>query len=391
MRTASKGALPIPAEQMLEVLVFLTGNPLFAQDARMTLASWDLNVTTGVVANPNTAAEVLSYYWAPANRRPALMPALIENPAIAETLVMELAAEAPREIVAMLLASQRVRNSPAILEALATNVHVVPQDIAALKGEAATEEQAQPASDLDQQPAVQIQTQQPAAPDPESEAVHQAFEKEHAAEIQAEEGKAFELVEAAKEAESDESEALPEEGVANASEAESPITSRESLAAAALHTQAAAGQRAADATKQTLLQKIGKLTASERVKTAFTGSREERAVLIRDGARIVQNAVLSSPKLTEPEVEVFAAAKNVHENVLREIARSRRFMKNYAVVRNLVSNPKTPLDVSMPLVKMLMVFDLKQLQRSHSVSETIRKLATRYYREKAMSGGKTKD
>ena len=76
--------------------------------------------------------------------------------------------------------------------------------------------------------------------------------------------------------------------------------------------------------------------------------------------------------------------------MLREIARNRRFMKNYPVVRNLATNPKTPLDVAMPLVKMLMVFDLKSLQRSKSVSEIIRKMAQKYYQEKATSGGKTK-
>src|SRR6185369_7127942 len=99
------------------------------------------------------------------------------------------------------------------------------------------------------------------------------------------------------------------------------------------------------------MQRVARLNASERVKIAFIGGKEERAILIRDGARVVQNAVLASPKLTDPEVETFAAQKNVSENVLREIARSRRFMKNYSVVRNLVLNPKTPLDVSMPLVK----------------------------------------
>jgi hypothetical protein len=141
----------------------------------------------------------------------------------------------------------------------------------------------------------------------------------------------------------------------------------------------------------TVMQRVARLNASERVKTAFIGGKEERAILIRDGARVVQNAVLASPKLTDPEVETFAAQKNVSENVLREIARSRRFMKNYSVVRNLVLNPKTPLDVSMPLVKMLMVYDLKALQHSKSVSEGIRRLAFKYYKEKASSGGRTKD
>ena len=38
------------------------------------------------------------------------MPALIENPAITDNMLMELAGEAPREIVSMLLASTRVRH-----------------------------------------------------------------------------------------------------------------------------------------------------------------------------------------------------------------------------------------------------------------------------------------
>ena len=94
--------------------------------------------------------------------------------------------------------------------------------------------------------------------------------------------------------------------------------------------------------------------------------------------------------MTDSEVELFAAAKNLDENVFREIARNRRFMKNYPVVRNLATNPKTPLDVALPLVKMLLIFDLKPFQKSKSVSEIIRKMAQKYYQEKATSGGKTK-
>ena len=384
MRTAAKGALPLPAQQTLEVLVYLTSNPVFAQDAKMTLASWDLSLATKIVAEPAAPPEVLSYYWAPENRRPALMPALIENPAIPETLLMELAAEAPREIITMLVASARVRNSPAIVEALETNPRVRPEDLRHLKGGHASE----------QAPLAEPEPELEAAADPEAEAAQQAFQQEHAAEIQAEEGKAFELVEGETQshaAETAESMELTgeEEGTPVPAEA-APEAATEAFAVAALKSSNPSTTQAEEK-KLTLLQKLSRMRASERVKTAFTGGREERAVLIRDGAKVVQNAVLSSPKLTEPEVEVFAAAKNVHDNVLREIARNRRFMKNYAVMRNLVLNPKTPLDISMPLVKMLMVFDLKQLQRSRNVSETIRKLATKYYREKAMSGGKTRD
>jgi transposase-like protein len=84
------------------------------------------------------------------------------------------------------------------------------------------------------------------------------------------------------------------------------------------------------------------MNVAGRIKVAFLGSKEERSILIRDGAKIVQNAVLASPKLSEMEVETFAALKNVQENVLREIARSRRFMKNYIVVKKPGQQPQAP-------------------------------------------------
>ncbi|HEU5412654.1 MAG TPA: hypothetical protein VFW31_02810 [Candidatus Angelobacter sp.] len=360
MRTAAKGALPVPADQMLEILVYLTQNPVFAQDARMTLASFDLPSTLQIAASPQAAPEVLGYYWSEENRRPALMPALIENPAITDSLLMELAGEAPREILNMLLASPRVRGSYPLMEALKSNPHLSAGELRKLNGEP---EEPEPAVDS------------------ETEALHQSYQQQHAAEIAAEEGKAFALVEG-------EPDPVSQEPAAAGQSA----SGSEALAAAAMsaHNRSMAASPEEEK-KMTLLQRVGRMTASERVKAAFTGSREERAILIRDGARIVQNAVLSSPKLTDPEVELFAAAKNVHDNVLREIARSRRFMRNYSVVRNLVQNPKTPVDIALPLVKMLMVFDLKSLQRSRNVSETIRNLAARYYREKALSGGRTKE
>jgi hypothetical protein len=385
MRTASKGALPLPAPEMLEILVYLTQNPVFAQDAKMTLAGWDPVSATECVASSSSPPEVLGYFWAEQNRRPVLMPALIENSAIAEELLMEMAGTAPREIVSMLLASPRARSSPAVVEALTTNHRLTPAELRELTGEAET-----PAASADV-----------AESDPEGAAAHRAWVEQHAGELAAEEGKAFELAVADEEPAAAESMAQQEQAAAAAGASEAPPVAGESapqeqsvaarLAVAALAAQNKRAVREEEEKKLTLLQKIANMSVAERVKTAFTGNKEERLILIRDNARVVQNAVLSSPKLTDPEVETFAAARNVHENVLREIVRNRRFMKNYAVQRNLVNNPKTPLEISLTLVRNLMVYDLKTLQRSRNVPETIRAVAQKLYREKALSGGKTKE
>jgi len=68
--------------------------------------------------------------------------------------------------------------------------------------------------------------------------------------------------------------------------------------------------------------------------------------------------------------------------VLRAIPMKRRFMKMYPVVRNLAFNPRTPIDVSLGLMKNLLVQDLRHLSGNKEVSDTVRKLALKMFRQK---------
>jgi len=137
-----------------------------------------------------------------------------------------------------------------------------------------------------------------------------------------------------------------------------------------------------DEQRGSVLQKISRLDIKGRIQLAMKGNKEERAILVRDGTKIVALAVLDSPKITDGEVERFAGQKNVLEALLRAIPMKRRFAKNYAVVRNLVSNPRTPLDTSLGLMKNLLVADLKNLSGNKEVADTIRKLALRLFKQK---------
>src|SRR5438270_1588379 len=128
MRSASKGALTLPAGEILEILVYMTSNPVFAKDATMTLASWDEKSCLQVLKDPQTPFEVTNYFLDPKNRRPKLLPALLENPSVRESALMELAQAQSREIVDMMLASPRVRRSTDILHALGTNAHITDQE-----------------------------------------------------------------------------------------------------------------------------------------------------------------------------------------------------------------------------------------------------------------------
>jgi hypothetical protein len=388
MRSAARGALPLPAEETLEVLVYMAQHPLFGQDARMTLAGWDAQSALDVLSKDTATPEVLLYYWQPENRRPVLMPVLIENPAIPESLLMELADTASRETVKMLLASARARSAPGVVEALLGNANLNPDEAQELQGGNSESETVSQEQETLQEFEV--------VPDPESTAALEAFQREHAAAIAAEEGRPFELVK--------DEEPVAETTAAAASTGEEAGEQADEVASAS--SQAAAKEDAVtrglsldnpddfDATekkKLTVLQRVSKLNVGQRIKLGFIGGKEERALLIRDTARLVQNAVLSSPKLTDAEAESFAASKNLQENVFREIARQRRFLKLYPVVRNLANNPRCPLDISLTLVKTLHVYDLKSLRHNKNVPDTIRKVAAKLYTEKATRGGAKKE
>jgi hypothetical protein len=122
---------------------------------------------------------------------------------------------------------------------------------------------------------------------------------------------------------------------------------------------------------------LANLPVASRLKLAMKGTREQRAQLIRDSNRIVATAVLSSPKLTEAEVEAFCKMGNVSEDVLRIIATNRAWVKNYGVVLGLVRNAKTPPALSMSMLSRLTEKDVKMLAVDRNVPEVVRLAARR--------------
>jgi len=139
--------------------------------------------------------------------------------------------------------------------------------------------------------------------------------------------------------------------------------------------------------KVNTVQKLYRLNTFEKMQTALKGTREERAILVRDPNRLVAHAVLGSPKLTEPEIESFAGMKNVSDEVLRAIGRHREWTKRYGVVANLVRNPRTPLAVSLGMVPRLNPKDIKSVSFDRNVPEAIRKAAQRFIKGDDRPGG----
>jgi len=399
MQTAARGALSVPPQEMIEILVYLaTQTKIFAERARLTLAGWDETSSRAAAADPRTPKEVLAYMITPGNLRPTLLPALLENPSVSENSVAELTAAASRYMLETLVKSARVNQSQTILKSLSSNPNLNPNQSAAVAeklsafkppttAEPETKTPASPqaaAAPESPEPNVPHQAASPGLDDVPDETVA-AYLTEHATEISAEADKPFQPIGGIEEI-------VPETSSHTAS-AEVPT---EAVASSSAGGAAAAARRAptkkaylsAEEQRGSALQKISKLGITGRIQLAMKGSKEERSILIRDGTKIVSLAVLESPKITDGEVEKFASQKNVLEAVLRGITMKRRFIKQYAILRNLTFNPRTPIDVSLGLIKHLLTADLRNLSGNKEVSDTVRKIATRMFRQKLEVTGK---
>lgn len=303
-RQASRGTLPVDAEEMVEILAFLARDPdpTCSETAKRTLAGWPAEKVAGALSRAEASAETLAYFAAQKDLPENLLKVIVAHPNAGDEALAPLAARLALEQV------QRVAADDARLPLL-------PQFVAALLER--TDLPAELRGRLD------------------------ALQEEKAVEGE-------ELAAALAREEEVEAQAAPEK-------------KRERIS---------------------LTQKVARMSVSERVQLALKGSRDERLLLIRDPSKVVYRAVLESPKLSDSEIENFATMKNVAEEALRIIAGSRKFMKSLMVVRNLVNNPRTPLDVSMPLLNRVPDSDLKMLSGNRNVPETLRTMAFKLYKQR---------
>ena len=129
--------------------------------------------------------------------------------------------------------------------------------------------------------------------------------------------------------------------------------------------------------EKSAMQRLQEMTVPQKMSRAMKGTREERAILVRDPNKLISVAVLSSPKLTGSEVEAIAKMSSVSEEILRIVSTNRNWMKSYVVVSALARNPKTPLPISMNLLNRLTEKDLKVLSTNRNIPEVLRTTARR--------------
>ena len=343
-QSAARGVLPVGQEELLGILVYLQNDPEeeIREAARQTLTNeYSDNLLLTIAESVTAPVEVLEYFGRPPLRSPELLEALIQNKSTPDSTIASLAGQVDSNLIEVILINlMRLLRSPFILKALEANPGQTPDITRRLR-----------------------------------EIREEFFEKRNNF-IPIHRTRAEEKALAGEESE----EVLDEETTAMTVYSEE-LREGEDATSATLASLKDDGFESFDEMGEderlSTIQRIARMTVSERVQTALKGNREERVILIRDANRLVASAVLDSPKLTDSEVEAIALMKNVSEEVLRVVGTKRDFAKNYAVIHNLVKNARTPIGTTLGLINRILTSDLRALARNKNIPEVLRKTAQR--------------
>jgi len=143
---------------------------------------------------------------------------------------------------------------------------------------------------------------------------------------------------------------------------------------------------AAQMRKLSVQQQLMKLSVAKKIEWANKrGNKEVRTILLRDPNKLVQLAVVHSPRITEDEIVKLSLSRTLPQEVLMYIYNNRQLTKNYSIKVNLVNNPKVPVAVSMRFLSLLRTSELKTLSKNKNVPNAIATAARNMVEKKQSS------
>lgn len=156
-----------------------------------------------------------------------------------------------------------------------------------------------------------------------------------------------------------------------------PVLARTQIEALKQKEKETKSKVAEKAKKESLAKKIQGLAVGEKIKLAQTGNRPVRKLLLADSNKLVVLTSLGNPKITDPEVESVARNRSVVEEALRIIIKKKEWMKNYAIMVAVITNPKTPPGLAMKFVNLLKKKEMMLLSKNKGVCDAVRNAALR--------------
>lgn len=339
----AQGAMPLPTQETLELLAYLISDEdaEISEQARKTLEGWNDSEIIALLRAKDCPAIILDSF-ADIKHSEHILQAVIANPSTSGETIARLAATARLTLLEAILDNRtRILEFPAILESIRRNPSADVRILGLVK-EIETEFLGEKRKDYSIE-----YTRETKTDEKEDAAVHQDaldFEDEIAAFL---------------------SSPPPEADL--------------SLDGLSLE---------ADSDDANISSRIAAMPPKDKIKYALFGTREIRAILVRDTNREVARAVLRSPKIRENEVEAIAAMRSVSDEVLREIGTSRDWLRNSIIVNNLVKNPKTPSMIAQRLMPRLRTQELMLMTRDRSLPDATRNSAQRMVKQRAAKGTK---
>jgi hypothetical protein len=380
---ASRGALPLPQSDLLEILVHFAGgaDPELKENALGTLRAQDSSALGSTLRSQDAAPAVLSFFASHEGFSPDIYETVISNASTPGTAIEAFAARTKSaELLELLSLNQQLLiRSPGIIDAILRNTARTPE----------AERRA-------------------------AEVKREFFEKERGAEQIANELRArgddaaAEFIEQAEFTEELDQNGLTLEDallIAKHIESMDRETDDSWLGLEFIEEiyEETAEQRAAAVGKiigelqseeegdlsgerVSMINRIMRMGVKDRVKLAMKGDREARNILIRDPNRLVSAAVVNNPRITEQEVETIASMRSISEDLLRLVSSNRQWSRSYNIMHNLAKNPRTPIANVLTIMSRLQLRDLVALSKNRNVSDAVRRQAMRLH--SARTGGK---
>ena len=135
--------------------------------------------------------------------------------------------------------------------------------------------------------------------------------------------------------------------------------------------------------KLSITQQIMRLGVAKKIEWANKkGNREVRNILLRDPNKLVQLAVIQSPRITEGEIAKVALSRTSPNEVLQHIYNNRQLMKNYQIKVNIITNPKVPVGVSMRFLSSLRMAEVKAIAKNKNVPHGLANAAKKMVEKK---------
>jgi nucleoid-associated protein YgaU len=364
---AARGALPIPAEDLLQVLFHLRGEKALQPDIVKTISEIPLDTLLAFAADPSTPPPMLDFLARGAFKRAEVMEKLLLNLATPDSTLQLVAQHGTESLLELLMLNQvRLTRAPVIIQAMLANQNVTLsirrrlKEIWELHQRESVERGERDARRAEE---ARMEAEAAAAAQAKAEAEAQA-----AAEVAAAEAVAAEAGDGV--GEPDLKELAEMAGLEGLDDLEDLGESQ--IDAAVLEQ---LKQEAESPEELRLAERLLTMSVAEKVQLALKGDRGARSMLIRESSKLIQEAVIKSPKITENEIETFSGMRSLSQDVLRKIASIREYTGSYTIALNLIKNPRCPQPNAIALMPNLQARDLKFLLKDKNVSEAIRRQA----------------